>query len=142
MPYYIIRKLSTRRYRGKPPAPVRGPDDVVQVLGRVFAGQRVEQFVVLLLNARHEVIGRGTGAVRSRSAAAVPKRHARRAPSVTGPGRCSEAARPPPARPPRLLEWGRPGRRITTRKASRGPAGRGRVRNQRLFGFLGPLDGV
>ena len=33
MPHYV-RELTTRKYRGKPPAPIRGPDDVVHVVGR------------------------------------------------------------------------------------------------------------
>lgn len=71
---YYVRELTTRKYRGKPPAPVRGPDDVVKILGRAFRGQRVEQFVVLLLNARHEVIGRETISVGSLNASIVHPR--------------------------------------------------------------------
>ena len=71
---YYVRELTTRKYRGKPPAPVRGPDDVVKILGRAFRGQRVEQFVVLLLNARHEVLGRETVSVGSLNASIVHPR--------------------------------------------------------------------
>jgi len=73
MPHYV-RELTTRKYRGKPLAPVRGPDDIVRVLGRAFRSQRVEQFIVLLLNARHEVIGRETVSVGSLNASIVHPR--------------------------------------------------------------------
>ncbi|OFW58235.1 MAG: hypothetical protein A2133_09845 [Actinobacteria bacterium RBG_16_64_13] len=73
MTYYVC-ELKTRKYRGKPPDPIRDPDDLVQVLGRGFSRLRQEQFVVPLLNARHEVIGRETVSVGALNASIVHPR--------------------------------------------------------------------
>lgn len=50
-----VRELTTRRY-AKRPIPIRGPDDVVVLAAvkRLRTAKR-EHFVVILLNARHEV---------------------------------------------------------------------------------------
>ena len=68
-----VRELSTRKYRGKPPEPIRGPDDVVRVLPKLRQEQR-EHFVVLLLNARHEVIRVETVSIGSLNASIVHPR--------------------------------------------------------------------
>ena len=51
----LVRELTTRRYTN-PPTPIRGPDDVVALpaIKRLVRAKR-EHFIVLLLNARHEV---------------------------------------------------------------------------------------
>jgi DNA repair protein RadC len=54
-PVYV-REMTTRRYRRALPEKISGPDDVVRLLKR-FRNEDREQFVALLLNARHEVIG-------------------------------------------------------------------------------------
>lgn len=68
-----VRELSTRKYRGKPPDPIRGPDDVVRVLPKLRQEQR-EHFVVLLLNARHEVLRVETVSIGSLNASIVHPR--------------------------------------------------------------------
>jgi DNA repair protein RadC len=70
---YHVRELTVRRYRGKPPEPIRGPDDVVRVLPRLRRAQR-ERFVVLLLNARHEVLRVETVSIGSLNASIVHPR--------------------------------------------------------------------
>jgi len=54
---YQVRELTTRKYRGKPPAPIRGPEDALRVVRPRFKDQQRELLFVELLNARHEVIG-------------------------------------------------------------------------------------
>ena len=51
-----VREITTRRYRAKAPRSIRGPDDVVALppISRLKTAKR-EHFVVVLLNARHEV---------------------------------------------------------------------------------------
>ncbi len=68
-----VRELTTRKYRGKPPQAVRGPDDVVRILPRLRREQR-EHFVVVLLNARHEVIRVETVSIGSLNASIVHPR--------------------------------------------------------------------
>lgn len=53
-PTFYVAELTKRRYRSKAPKPVRGPDDVVAIIGRKLCAESREHFVVLLLNARHE----------------------------------------------------------------------------------------
>jgi len=55
-PTFYVAELTKRRYRGKAPKPVRGPDDVVALVGRKLRTESREHFVVLLLNARHECL--------------------------------------------------------------------------------------
>lgn len=69
-----VHELTKRKYRGKPPRPIRGPDDVVEVLGRKVRRAQQEHFLVLLLNARHEVIGKETVSVGSLNASIVHPR--------------------------------------------------------------------
>lgn len=71
---YQVRELTTRKYRGKPPAPIRGPDDVLAVVGRQLRKEQREHFLVLLLNARHEVLRRETISIGSLNASIVHPR--------------------------------------------------------------------
>jgi DNA repair protein RadC len=69
-----LATLSRRRYRGKQPIPIRGPEDALRVLKRCFASGDREQFLVILLNARHEVLGVETVSVGSLNASIVHPR--------------------------------------------------------------------
>lgn len=69
-----IRELTQRRYRGKQPLAVRGPDDVVVYVGRFLRREKREHFLVLLLNARHEVERRETVSIGSLNASIVHPR--------------------------------------------------------------------
>lgn len=68
-----VRELTTRKYRGRAPQAVRGPDDVVRILPRLRREQR-EHFVVVLLNARHEVMRIETVSIGSLNASIVHPR--------------------------------------------------------------------
>jgi DNA repair protein RadC len=69
-----VAELTKRRYRGKTPKVIRGPDDVVGVIGQRLRKEAREHFLVLLLNARHEVIGKETVSVGSLNASIVHPR--------------------------------------------------------------------
>lgn len=69
-----VRELTQRKYRGKTPALIRGPDDVVALLGRTLQREPREHFLVLLLNARHEAIARETISIGSLNASVVHPR--------------------------------------------------------------------
>jgi DNA repair protein RadC len=69
-----VHELTKRRYRGKAPKAIRGPDDVVAIVGRRLRKEKREHFLVLLLNARHEVIGRETVSIGSLNASIVHPR--------------------------------------------------------------------
>ncbi len=69
-----VAELTKRRYRGKAPKAIRGPDDVVAVVGRRLRHEQREQFLVLLLNARHEVLARETVSIGSLNASIVHPR--------------------------------------------------------------------
>lgn len=69
-----IRELTKRRYRGKVPKAIRGPDDVVALVGKKLRTATREEFLILLLNARHEAIGRETVSVGSLNASIVHPR--------------------------------------------------------------------
>lgn len=69
-----VAELTKRKYRGKQPRVIRGPDDVVATLGSKFRSEDREHFLVLLLNARHEVIGKETVSVGSLNASIVHPR--------------------------------------------------------------------
>ena len=71
---YYVRELTTRKYRGKPPVAVRGPEDALQVVRPRFKNQQREIFLVVLLNARHEVLGVETVSVGSLNASIVHPR--------------------------------------------------------------------
>jgi DNA repair protein RadC len=72
-PFYVA-ELTKRRYRGKPPRPVRGPDDVVALIGRKLLADSREHFIAILLNARHEAIAVETISVGSLNASIVHPR--------------------------------------------------------------------
>lgn len=72
-PFYVA-ELTKRRYRGRAPKPVRGPDDVVDLIGRKLRGEAREHFVVILLNARHEAIAVETVSIGSLNASIVHPR--------------------------------------------------------------------
>ena len=69
-----VCELTKRRYRGKKPREIRGPDDVVALVGPKLRRERRENFVVLLLNARHEVMCVETVSVGSLNASIVHPR--------------------------------------------------------------------
>jgi DNA repair protein RadC len=69
-----VCELTKRRYRGKAPKTIRGPDDVVAVVGRKLRKEQREHFLVLLLNARHEVLGIETVSIGSLNASIVHPR--------------------------------------------------------------------
>ncbi|HZM27507.1 MAG TPA: DNA repair protein RadC [Gemmatimonadales bacterium] len=69
-----VCELTRRRYRGKKPAEIRGPDDVVRVLGPKIRREQREHFMVLLLNARHEVVAKETVSIGSLNASIVHPR--------------------------------------------------------------------
>lgn len=69
-----VCELTRRRYRGKAPKAIRGPDDVVAVIGRKLCKETREHFLVLLLNARHEVLGKETVSIGSLNASIVHPR--------------------------------------------------------------------
>ena len=69
-----VRDLTKRRYRGKKVPEIRGPDDVVRLLGKKFRRLEQEHFVVLLLNARHEALAQETVSVGSLNASIVHPR--------------------------------------------------------------------
>jgi DNA repair protein RadC len=71
---YEVRELTTRKYRGKPPTPIRGPEDALQVVRPRFKSHEREIFLVVLLNARHEVLRVETISVGSLNASVVHPR--------------------------------------------------------------------
>lgn len=72
-PLYVA-ELTKRRYRGKTPKPVRGPDDVVALIGKKLRDEAREHFLVLLLNARHECVAVETVSIGSLNASIVHPR--------------------------------------------------------------------
>ena len=81
-PLYVA-ELTRRRYRGRVPKPVRGPDDVVILVGKRLRGELREHFLVLLLNARHEPIAVETVSIGSLNASIVHPREVFR-PAILG----------------------------------------------------------
>ena len=69
-----VNELTKRKYRGKKIHLIRGPDDVVALLGPKFAREQREQFLVILLNARHEAVARETVSIGSLNASIVHPR--------------------------------------------------------------------
>jgi DNA repair protein RadC len=69
-----VKELTKRRYRGKTPPVIRGPDDVVKLVGKKLRRESREHFLVLLLNARHEVLAWETVSVGSLNASIVHPR--------------------------------------------------------------------
>lgn len=73
-PDFYVAEVTKRRYRGLAPKPVRGPDDVVALVGRKLCAEFREHFVVLLLNARHECVAIETVSIGSLNASIVHPR--------------------------------------------------------------------
>ncbi|OFV84718.1 MAG: hypothetical protein A2W26_13655 [Acidobacteria bacterium RBG_16_64_8] len=69
-----VCELTKRRYRGKRPKEIRGPDDIVAFVGPKLRKEQREHFLVLLLNARHEVLGKETVSIGSLNASLVHPR--------------------------------------------------------------------
>lgn len=69
-----VAELTKRRYRGRKLKEIRGPDDVVAVVGPKLRKEQREHFLVLLLNARHEVLARETVSIGSLNASIVHPR--------------------------------------------------------------------
>ena len=69
-----VCELTKRRYRGKKPKEIRGPDDVVAFVGPKLRKEQREHFLVLLLNARHEALGTETVSIGSLNASIVHPR--------------------------------------------------------------------
>jgi DNA repair protein RadC len=69
-----VAELTKRRYRGKQLPEIRGPDDVARLVGHKLRKETREHFLVLLLNARHEVMGQETVSVGSLNASIVHPR--------------------------------------------------------------------
>jgi DNA repair protein RadC len=72
-PLYVC-ELRKRRYRGRVPKPVRGPDDVVALIGKRLRNEPREHFLALLLNARHECLAVETVSIGSLNASIVHPR--------------------------------------------------------------------
>src|SRR5205814_2012380 len=72
-PVYVC-ELTKRKYRGRQPRQIRGPDDVCAVVGRKLRAEQREHFLVLLLNARHEVMAMETVSIGSLNASVVHPR--------------------------------------------------------------------
>ncbi len=68
-----VRELTKRRYRGKKPVVIRGPADVIRLFPKLPREAR-EHFVVVLLNARHEVDAVETVSIGSLNASIVHPR--------------------------------------------------------------------
>jgi DNA repair protein RadC len=73
-PTFYVAEVTKRRYRGKAPKPVRGPDDVVALIGKRLRSEAREHFLVLLLNARHECVAVETVSIGSLNASIVHPR--------------------------------------------------------------------
>ncbi len=69
-----VRELTKRKYRGKVPRVIRGPEDVFEIVGRRLLKESREHFLVMLLNARHEVEAVETISVGSLNASIVHPR--------------------------------------------------------------------
>ena len=69
-----VCELTKRKYRGQKPKEIRGPDDVVAFVGPKLRKEHREHFLVLLLNARHEVMGKETVSIGSLNASIVHPR--------------------------------------------------------------------
>ncbi|HTQ48490.1 MAG TPA: DNA repair protein RadC [Polyangiaceae bacterium] len=72
-PLYVA-ELTKRRYRGRTPKPIRGPEDVIALIGAKLRAEVREHFVVILLNARHEALVVETVSIGSLNASIVHPR--------------------------------------------------------------------
>jgi DNA repair protein RadC len=73
-PGFYVAEVTKRRYRGKAPKPVRGPDDAVALVGKRLRAETREHFLALLLNARHECVAVETVSIGSLNASIVHPR--------------------------------------------------------------------
>jgi DNA repair protein RadC len=70
-----VCELTKRKYRGRPPAEINGPEAAFQLLKKRFRhAEDQEHFVLLLLSARNTVIGVHTVSVGSLNASIVHPR--------------------------------------------------------------------
>jgi len=69
-----VCELTKRKYRGKKPRLIRGPEDIAAFVGRKLKKEQREHFLVLLLNARHEVMACETVSIGSLNASIVHPR--------------------------------------------------------------------
>src|SRR5262249_22606223 len=69
-----VNELTTRKYRGKGLHLIGGPDAVAALPGPKLRKEQREHFLVLLLNARHEVTARVTISIGSLNASIVHPR--------------------------------------------------------------------
>ena len=69
-----VSELRTRKYRGKTPVTVTGPDHILTLVGQKLRKEKRELFIVVLLNARHEVLATETVSVGSLNASIVHPR--------------------------------------------------------------------
>lgn len=70
-----VCELTKRKYRGRPPTEINGPEAAFQVLRKRFKhGEDREHFVIILLSARNTVIGVETVSVGSLNASIVHPR--------------------------------------------------------------------
>ena len=68
-----VRELTRRKYRAGEEVTVRGPEDVVRILGKMRRFRK-EHFVVLLMNARHVCISVETISIGTLNASLVHPR--------------------------------------------------------------------
>ena len=73
-PTFYAAELTERRYRDKAPKPVRGPDDVVALIGESLREEAREHFMVILLNTRHDAVAAETISIGSLNASIVHPR--------------------------------------------------------------------
>ena len=73
-PTFYVAEITKRRYRGKVPKPVRGPDDVVALIGKRLHHEARDHFLVILLNARHDALAIETVSIGSLNASIVHPR--------------------------------------------------------------------
>jgi DNA repair protein RadC len=70
-----VCELTKRRYRGRPPIEINGPEAAYQLLRKRFKhGESREHFILVLLSARNTVIGVETVSVGSLNASIVHPR--------------------------------------------------------------------
>lgn len=79
---YVVSEIRRRRYRGKVPPTIKGPEDVYRLLFPALKGETREHFVALYLSSRHHVIAQETISVGSLNASIVHPREVFR-PAIT-----------------------------------------------------------
>src|SRR5206468_12605087 len=102
-PTFYVAEVTKRRYRGRAPKPVRGPDDVVALIGKKLRAETREHFIVLLLNARHECVAVETVSIGSLNASIVHPREVFR-PAVLASAASIIVAHNPPSGDPEPSE--------------------------------------